>query len=368
MNLIYVSNYFKNQFEKLDTAMHFIENLLDCNFTYTNTGFNSFYIDYNKKRLDDTYTIDNVQSFILSLWKILSENERTKIYNQITEFEKTKEVLEKNYQNKIKEIVLDNIPLSDEQSKKLNTRLKEVCICLENKANLSAIIMIGSTLEGILFALAKKYTKEFNKNELSPKDKDTDKVKPLEKWTFENFLQVACNLKILKENNTKFVHTLKEFRNYIHPSKEFENISPDEHTATISFEILKSAINDINEYIKNQNPSFIRVSDILSKFAGNFENASNKYLDAHVELILTAMDRITIKGFAIAGALHIGEMEDIDIYGYDDYETISYQDNEDGYQLIIKIIDKNTIDITEKNFDKRYGHGVSFNDIYKKIE
>lgn len=102
--------------------------------------------------------------------------------------------------------------------------------------------MSGSSLEGILLGLASKYPIKFNQSKSAPKDK-TGKVKTFHEWTLSNFIDVACDLGIIKEDVKKFSHVLRDFRNYIHPYEQLASrFNPDEHTAKICWQVLKAAI------------------------------------------------------------------------------------------------------------------------------
>jgi hypothetical protein len=60
----------------------------------------------------------------------------------------------------------------------INSRIKEIKICLDNEAPLSSIFLIGSTLEGILLGVASQYPENYGRAKSSPKDKN-GKVKNL---------------------------------------------------------------------------------------------------------------------------------------------------------------------------------------------
>jgi hypothetical protein len=77
---------------------------------------------------------------------------------------------------------------------------------------------------------------------MAPKDKD-GKVKTFQNWTLSNFIDVACDIDLIQEDIKKFSHSLRDFRNYIHPYEQLaNNFNPNEHTAMICFQVLKAAI------------------------------------------------------------------------------------------------------------------------------
>jgi hypothetical protein len=140
------------------------------------------------------------------------------------------------------EIELDDLQLEINVTEVLKQRLNEMEICLRSDAPLSLIFLAGSTLEGLLLGIALKNPKKFNQSNMSPKD-DSDKVKEFHLWTLNNFINVAFDLGLLKEDVRKFSHALRDFRNYIHPYEQVSHgFNPDKHTAHICWQVLKAAI------------------------------------------------------------------------------------------------------------------------------
>lgn len=129
----------------------------------------------------------------------------------------------------------------------LKQRIDEVKRALSARAPLAVIFLCGSTLEGILLAVAGTKAKEFNQSTLSPKDK-LGKVKPFNEWTLNDFINVARDLNLVGEDVKKFSHALRDFRNYIHPYQQMSsNFHPDEHTARICWQVLQAAISQLSK-------------------------------------------------------------------------------------------------------------------------
>lgn len=140
------------------------------------------------------------------------------------------------------EISLESIGLEGAVTEILKLRVDEIEKCLSVDAPLSVIFLAGSTLEGILLGVALKYPKEFNQSKSSPKDKD-GKVKQYQDWKLSNFIDVAYEVGLLAEDVKKYSHTLRDFRNYIHPYQQMSSrFNPDKHTAKISWQVLKAAL------------------------------------------------------------------------------------------------------------------------------
>jgi hypothetical protein len=130
----------------------------------------------------------------------------------------------------------------------LEQRIFEVKKCLKIDVSLSAIFLCGSILEGILFGIAAKNLKQFNQASTCPRDKITGKTKPFGDWTLSNFIDVAHETGFIGLDVKKFSHSLRDFRNFIHPNEQLRHgFNPDQHTARISWQVLKAAMHDINK-------------------------------------------------------------------------------------------------------------------------
>ena len=124
----------------------------------------------------------------------------------------------------------------------LESRLSEAVRCLRADAPLAVIFHCGSLLEGLLLGVASANPQQFNEASNSPKN-SSGKVKQFHNWTLAEFIDVACELGHLKLDVKKFGHSLRDFRNYIHPYEQMNSrFNPDKHTAEICLQVLKAAI------------------------------------------------------------------------------------------------------------------------------
>jgi len=140
------------------------------------------------------------------------------------------------------EVSIHSLNLEEKISVILNSRIQEIKANLKANAPLSAIVIIGSTLEGILLGFASKNPKDFNQAKAAPKDKE-GKIKYHHDWTLSNFIDVAHELRFIQEDVKKFSHTLRDFRNYIHPYEQMSSgFNPDIHTAKLCWNVLKVAM------------------------------------------------------------------------------------------------------------------------------
>lgn len=124
----------------------------------------------------------------------------------------------------------------------INQRLEEIKKSLHNESSLAVIFLCGSTLEGLLLHIATQNIQKFNTSKSAPKDKD-GKIRPLHDWTLDSLINVAHEENFIKLDIKKYAHTLKDFRNYIHPRQQAsQNFNPDKHTAQISWKVLQATI------------------------------------------------------------------------------------------------------------------------------
>lgn len=220
----------------------------------------SFNGDSKAKRLRAFWEVepDSVVGIVLSelleVWKyenLKSGNttndaqykEGKKIADRLLGKQSKEEDLEKRFLDKdFGEMSVNTLSIDSSLLPILENRLKEASLCLQAGASLSVIFLCGSILEGILLGVALQNPRQFNQASNSPKDK-SGKVKPFQDWSLSQFIDVACELKLLQIDVKKFSHALRDFRNYIHPYQEMaSNFAPDQHTAKICMQVLKAAI------------------------------------------------------------------------------------------------------------------------------
>lgn len=148
------------------------------------------------------------------------------------------------------EVAISSLKIDGTATMILESRIKEIKQCLKVNAPLSVVFLCGSVLEGLLLGVAIGNMKIFNEDKASPKDR-SGKTKQFYEWTLANFIDVAGNLGYLGLDVKKHSHSLRDFRNYIHPYEQMSSrFEPDMHTAKISWQVLKAAINDIYQKSK----------------------------------------------------------------------------------------------------------------------
>jgi hypothetical protein len=187
------------------------------------------------------------QYLLFNDWKVIREGKEIKFVKagkiNIDEINGGTDFKEDDFLNKeFNEIPIDTLGLDGMLTDILKLRFDEIKSCLGNNAPLSVIFMCGSTLEGILLGIALKKPNEFNSAKSSPKSND-GKVKPFHEWTLSNLIDVTYEKRMIRDDVRKFSHSLRDFRNYIHPYQQLSSqFAPDKHTAQISWQVLKAAI------------------------------------------------------------------------------------------------------------------------------
>jgi len=202
-------------------------------------------IDVLDKLIDDFN-----QFLVFDDWQIKRKQKEiifTEVPNADIE-QQTSELKEDDFvRREFSDISIEKIGLDGIITDVLTSRFGEIQKCFNAKSWLSAIIMAGSTLEGLLLGLASSRPKLFNTSSSSPKGED-GKVKQFYLWTLSDFINVAAEIGFLNEDVKKFSHALRDFRNYIHPFEQMRsNFFPDERTAKICLQVLNAAIFQITK-------------------------------------------------------------------------------------------------------------------------
>lgn len=137
---------------------------------------------------------------------------------------------------------LRKLPIEAQVVAIIEGRLAEARASMSAGAYLSTIFMCGSVLEAVLLGAAQKEPSRFNQASASPKAANGS-VKKFYDWSLAQFIDVACEIGLLKPDVKKFSHGLRDFRNYIHPYAQMSSgFAPDEHTAKLCFHVLKAAL------------------------------------------------------------------------------------------------------------------------------
>ncbi len=97
-------------------------------------------------------------------------------------------------------------------------RLAEIKLCMEAQAPLAVIFLCGSTLEGLLAAIAYEQPLMFSPAKSAPKR--GGKTKPFQEWSLSDLIVVSHERGLIGVDVVKFAHAVRDFRNYIHPRQQ----------------------------------------------------------------------------------------------------------------------------------------------------
>lgn len=135
----------------------------------------------------------------------------------------------------------------------LHQRWNEIQSCIDVNATVSAVIMMGSMLEGFLMGTMQRKPQIANQASTAPK-KD-GKVKHFADWTLSDMIDVGHEVGWIQLDVKKFSHALRDFRNIIHPYQQLAvRTNPDIDTCKISWLVVQAACNDIANWIKKNEP------------------------------------------------------------------------------------------------------------------
>ena len=148
--------------------------------------------------------------------------------------------------HEFEDVALSKLNLDNQLLPVVEQRLNEIQVTLKYKAALSVVFLCGSTLEGLLQDLAVKNPKSFNQATSAPKAED-GKVRQFHEWSLSSLINTAHELKLISLDVKKYSHSLRDFRNFIHPREQaVHQFSPDEHTAKICWQVLLATIADLS--------------------------------------------------------------------------------------------------------------------------
>ncbi len=134
----------------------------------------------------------------------------------------------------------------------LKVRWEETQRCIDAEAYLSATIIMGSMLEGLLLGVFQRNPAIANKCPSAPKDTNSGKIKNFANWKLAEMIDVAHQVEWIGLDVKKFSHSLREFRNLIHPYEQMATrMNPDSDTCGISWLVVQAAVNDLARQLKN---------------------------------------------------------------------------------------------------------------------
>ncbi len=142
-----------------------------------------------------------------------------------------------------------SLGIEAEYSDLLDSRWQEVEKSLQSHAYLASLILMGSLLEGVLYWALTKFPEKAFRASASPKDPKTGKPKSFHDWSLSQMIDVAHELGWLGIDIKRFSHSVREFRNLVHPYQQMkEGVIPDEDTCKISWQVVRASLNDLEKH------------------------------------------------------------------------------------------------------------------------
>lgn len=134
-----------------------------------------------------------------------------------------------------------------EMQEVLTSRWRECVKCLGADAPMAAIVMMGGLIEALLVARIVRETnqKPIFMAKLAPLD-DKGKSRPLNEWTLKNYIDVVHELGWISETAKDISEVVRDYRNYIHPSKQLRHgkqLTVDD--ATMFWEVSKAVSREV---------------------------------------------------------------------------------------------------------------------------
>jgi len=131
-------------------------------------------------------------------------------------------------------------------AKILTHRWEEAQKCVEADAYLSAIVMMGSILEGVLLHKVESELKTVCKAKSAPKDRKTGDLRPIHEWGLSALIDVTNEVGWLQGDVKRFSHGLRESRNIVHPyMQRLYQEEPDKDTCSICWQVVRAALADL---------------------------------------------------------------------------------------------------------------------------
>jgi hypothetical protein len=121
---------------------------------------------------------------------------------------------------------------------------EEAVMATNGGAHLAAVIMLGSLMEGALLGKCMKEDTQAHAALSAPRRNGA--VQPWERWSLNDFINVAGECGWIRETREQFSHVLREYRNMVHPYASYATgYRADEGLVRICWEIVRAAVGDL---------------------------------------------------------------------------------------------------------------------------
>lgn len=124
-------------------------------------------------------------------------------------------------------------------------RWAEAQRCVAANANLAAIVIMGSILEGVLLFKTEQNIQAANRSKAAPKDR-SGSARPIQDWSLSALIDVAHEVGWLQGDVKRFSHALRESRNIVHPYvQRLTTDRPDGDTCRICWQVVRAGVADL---------------------------------------------------------------------------------------------------------------------------
>lgn len=128
----------------------------------------------------------------------------------------------------------------------LRFRLDEASTCREHGACVSAIVMLGSVLEGALLDIATRFIASAMRSSKAPGD-----GRKLSSWSLADLINVAHERGWIQPDVHAFAHSLRDYRNFVHPREQLRRGEfPDQDTVSVCWDVVIAALNDLSAAVQ----------------------------------------------------------------------------------------------------------------------
>ncbi len=120
------------------------------------------------------------------------------------------------------------------------------------EAFVSATVVLGSILEGVLVDMCYRFPKLAG-NAKSRKKDSRGKNLPFEEWHLDCLIDIAYECKWIAFHTREQSKSLRQYRNIIHPQEQLKlGYYPNKDTCSLSREVVTVALGDIRRWIREQ--------------------------------------------------------------------------------------------------------------------
>jgi hypothetical protein len=127
----------------------------------------------------------------------------------------------------------------------LRSRWEESQRNMHSKCFLSAVILMGSIIEGLLLARISRDQAIACRSAKAPRDRLSN-VLPVHDWKLAAMIEVAADVGWIKFDRAKFSLALRESRNIVHPYAQVtSHANFDEGTSKTCWQVINAAVDDL---------------------------------------------------------------------------------------------------------------------------